>query len=54
MRVARKLRAELSFDYEGRVVSADEPTRGSTMQPLAALVRRDSAVEKAAAGCLAN
>ncbi len=52
MHVARKLRAELSFDYEGQVVSADEPTRGFYDAAARRVVRRDSAVEKAAAGLL--
>ncbi|MBZ5727359.1 MAG: SWIM zinc finger family protein, partial [Acidobacteriia bacterium] len=50
--VARKLRAELSFDYEGQVVSADEPTRGFYDAAARRVVRRDSAVEKAATGLL--
>jgi len=49
---ARKLRAELSFDYEGQVVSAGEPTRGFYDAAARRVVRRDSAAEKAAAGLL--
>ena len=51
-RFERKLRAELSFDYEGWVVAADEPTGGFYEAAVHRLVRRDGAAEKAAVGLL--
>src|SRR5580700_7668404 len=47
-----KLRAELSFDYEGQVASAGEPTRGFYDVAARRVVRRDSAAEESAARLL--
>ncbi|HEY2017804.1 MAG TPA: DEAD/DEAH box helicase [Bryobacteraceae bacterium] len=49
---AAKLRAELSFDYEGRRVPESETSRGFYDDERRRFVRRDVASEKAAAGLL--
>ncbi len=51
-RAGGRLRAELSFDYEGRLVPADEPIRGFYEADRRRFLRRDSAAEEAAAGLL--
>jgi superfamily II DNA or RNA helicase len=52
LRGTGKLRAELSFDYEGRAIPANEITQGFYDAAARRFVRRDSAAEKAAAGLL--
>jgi superfamily II DNA or RNA helicase len=52
LRGAGKLRAELSFDYEGRVVPANEITQGFYDAAARRFVRRDSAAERAAVALL--
>ena len=51
---ARKLRAELSFDYDGRSVRALEPTPGVYDAAGRRFVRRDSQAEEAAARLLSE
>ncbi|PYU74327.1 MAG: helicase SNF2 [Acidobacteria bacterium] len=46
---AERLRAELSFDYEGRIVSALDPVRGFWEAATRRFLRRDCNAEKAAA-----
>jgi superfamily II DNA or RNA helicase len=52
LRGAGRLRAELSFDYEGRAVPANEHTQGFYDAAARRFVRRDSAAERAAAALL--
>ena len=47
-----RLRGELSFDYDGRLVPAQEPARGFYDAEGRRFLRRDAGVEKAAAGLL--
>ena len=51
---AKKVRAELSFDYEGRAVDAAEATRGFFDPSSKRLLRRDTAFENAAAALLTD
>ena len=51
---AGRLRAELSFDYEGRLLPANEPSRGFYEAEGRRFLRRDSAAEQAAAGLLSE
>ena len=47
-----RLRGELSFDYDGRLVPSLEPARGFYDAEARRFLRRDAEVEKAAAGLL--
>ena len=47
-----KLRGELSFDYQGRMTPAEEPTRGFYDSAGRRFLRRDAAAEEAAASLL--
>jgi superfamily II DNA or RNA helicase len=49
---AGRLRGELSFDYDGRLVPSQEPARGFYDADARRFLRRDAQVEKAAAGLL--
>jgi SNF2 family DNA or RNA helicase len=49
---AGRLRGELSFDYDGRLVPSREPARGFYDPEARRFLRRDAAVEKGAAGLL--
>src|ERR1700732_2680697 len=53
-RGAGRLRAELSFDYDGRQVSALEPSRGWYEAARRRFLRRDPGAEKAAAELLSE
>jgi superfamily II DNA or RNA helicase len=54
LRGAGKLRAELSFDYEGRAVPANENTQGFYDAAARRFVRRNSAAERVATALLSE